>query len=137
MEDFHCRLALDELDVLGELVEELVEFEDELEELDDARDLEISVLEFLREMLLLVLELVGLGWLRLYLNLGGLVAPQVLELHGVVLLGVVPRRLVQLGVDTLALPLHVGVVVAVLVLVQKPLGFDVVGAFESRCRVED
>ena len=61
MEDFHCRLALDELDVLGELVEELVEFEDELEELDDARELEISVLEFLRKMLLLVLELVGLG----------------------------------------------------------------------------
>ena len=42
-----------------------------------------------------------------------------------------------LGVDTLALLLHVGVVVAFLVLAQKPLGFDVVGALESWCRVED
>ena len=137
MEDVHCFHALDELDVLGELVEELVELEEELEELDDARELEISILEFLREMLLLVLELVGLGWLRLYLNLGGLVAPQVLELHGVVLLGVVPRRLVQLGVDTLTLPLHVGVVVAVLGIAQRPLEFDIVSTLESRCRVGD
>ena len=90
MEDFHCCHALDELDVLGELVGELVELEEELEGLDDARELEISVLEFLLEMLLLVLKLVGIGWLLLDLNLGGLVAPQVLELHGVVLLGVVP-----------------------------------------------
>ena len=65
MEDFHCHHALDELDVLGELVEELVELEEELEELDDARELEIFVLEFLREVLLLVHELVGLGWLQL------------------------------------------------------------------------
>ena len=86
-------------------------------------------------MLLLVLELVGLGWLRLDLNLGGLVAPQVLELHGVVVLGVVPRHLVHLGVDARAIPLHVGVVIAVLVLARKPLGFDIVGALESRCRV--
>ena len=43
----------------------------------------------------------------------------------------------QLGVDALTLPLHVGVVVADLVLVQKPLGFDVVGALESWRRVED
>ena len=57
MEDFHCRHALDELDVLGELVEELVELEEELEELDDARELEISVLEFLREVLLLFTSL--------------------------------------------------------------------------------
>ena len=113
MEDFHCRHALEELDVVGELVEALVELE---EELDDARELEIFVLELLREVLLHVHELVGLGWLWLDLNLGGLVAPQVLELHGVVVLGVVLLHLVQLGVDTLALPLHVGVVVAVLVL---------------------
>ena len=55
----------------------------------------------------------------------------------VVALDVVPRHLVHLGVDAHALPLHVGVVVAVLVLVRKPLGFDVVGALESQCRVED
>ena len=89
-------------------MEELVELE---EELDDACELEIFVHEFLREVLLPVHELVGLGWLRLDLNLGGLVLPQVLELHGVVILGVVPRHLVQLGVDSLALPLHVGIVV--------------------------
>ena len=41
------------------------------------------------------------------------------------------------GVDALALPLHVGVVVVFHVLAQKPLGFDVVGALESWCRVED
>ena len=41
------------------------------------------------------------------------------------------------GVDALALPLHVGVVVVVLVLAQKPLGVDLVGGLESRCRVED
>ena len=137
MGDLHCLHALDELDVLGELVEELVELEEELEELDDARKLEIFVHELLREVLLHVHELVGLGWLRLDLNLGGHVAPQMLELHGVVVLGVVPRHLVHLGVDALALPLHVGVVVVDLVLVKKLLGFDVVGALESWCRVED
>ena len=130
MEDFHCCHALDELDVLGELVGELVELEEELEELDDARELEIFVLEFLHEVLLLGHELVGLGRLRLDLNLGGLAAPQVLELHGVVVLGVVPWHLGHLGVDALALPLHVGVVVSVLVLAQRPLEFDVVGALE-------
>ena len=88
-------------------------------------------------MLLHVHDLVSLGWLLLDLNLGGHIAPQVLELHGVVVLGVVPRHLVLLGVDERALPLHVGVVVAFLVLAQKPLGFDVVGALESWCRVED
>ena len=134
MEDFHCLHALDELDGLGELVEERVELE---EELDNARELEIFVLEFLREVLLHVHELVGLGWLRLDLNLGGLVAPQVLELHVVVVLDVVPRHLEHFRVDALALPLHVGVVVAVLVLAQRPLEFDVVGALESRCRIED
>ena len=71
------------------------------------------------------------------MNLGGLVAPQVLERHGVVVLDVVPRHLEHFGVDALALPLHVGVVVAVLVLAQRPLEFDVVGALESRCRVGD
>ena len=133
MEDFHCRVALVELDVLGELVEELVELE---EELVDAHVLGKSSLEFHREALLIVGELVSLGWLRLDLYLRGLVSPPVLGLHGVVLLRVVPRHLVQLGVDTLAIPLHVGVDVDVLVLVQKPLGFDVVGALESRCRLE-
>ena len=48
-----------------------------------------------------------------------------------------PRHLEHFGVDTLALPLHVGIVVAVLVLAQRPLGFDIVGALESRCRIED
>ena len=33
VEDFHCRHALDELDVLGELEEELVELQEELENL--------------------------------------------------------------------------------------------------------
>ena len=60
-----------------------------------------------------------------------------LELHGVVVLGVVPRHLVHLGVNALALPLHVGVGVAVLVLVQKPLGFDIDGSLERWCCIED
>ena len=137
MEDFHCRHALDELDVLGELVEELVELEEELEELDDARELEIFVHELLREVLPLVHADGNCVWRRRDLNLEGHVAPLVLELHGVVVHGIVPRHLVLLGVDALALPLHVGVVVAFLVLAQKPLGFDVVGALESWCRVED
>ena len=110
MEDFHSHLALVELDVLGELVEELVE-------LDVARGLDILVGELLREVLLHVHELVGLGWLRLDLILRGLVAPQVLELLAIVSLYVVPRHLVLLGVDALALPLHVGV--AVLVLAER------------------
>ena len=48
MEDFHCLHALDELDGLGELVEERVELE---EELDVASALEIVVHEVLREVL--------------------------------------------------------------------------------------
>ena len=48
-----------------------------------------------------------------------------------------PQHLVHLDVDARALPLHVGDVVAVLVLVQKPLEFDIVGALESRCLVGD
>ena len=106
MEDFHCLHALDELDVLGELVEDLVELEEELEELDDARKLEIFILELLREVLLDVDEPVGLGWLRLDLNLEGNVAPQVLELHEVVVLDVVtlvPLVLVGVGVAVLVL----------------------------------
>ena len=138
MEDFHCRHALDKLDFLGKLVEELVELEEELEELDDAHKLEIFVRELLREVLIHVHKLVGLSWLRLNLNLGRLVAPQVLELHGVVVLGVVPRHLVHLVVDVLTLPIHVGiVVVAVLVLAQNPLGFGIVDAPESQCLIED
>ena len=129
--------ALDELDVLGKLVEKLVELEEELEELDDARELEISVLEFLCDMLLLVIDLVGLGWLRLDLNHEGHIAPQVLELHVVVGLVVVPRHLVHLDVVALAPLVLVVVGVAVLVLVRKQLGFDDVDALESRCRVED
>ena len=82
MEDFHSHLALDEL----ELVEELVEPVEELEELDDALLLDSSSLELLREMLLDT---------RLDLTLGGHVAPQVLELCVVVVLDVEPRRLVH------------------------------------------
>ena len=130
MEDIQCLLALIELDVLGELVEELVE-------LDVARELDIIVLELLREVLLDVHEFVSLGWLRLDLILGGLVAPQVLELLAIVVLDVVPRHLVQLGVDMLALTLHVGVVVAVLEREQKPPGLYIVDALESQCRIED
>ena len=112
MEDFHCLLALVELDVLGELVEELVE-------LDIARELDIFVRELLRKVLLHVHELVGLGWLRLDLILGGLVVPQVLEHLAIVALDVVPRHLVLLAIDTLALSLRVVVVVSVLVLAQR------------------
>ncbi len=88
-------------------------------------------------MLLLVIELVGFGWRRFDLNLGGLVAPQVIELHGVVVLDLVPRHLEHFGVDALALPLQVGVVVVVLVLAQRLLEFDIVGALESRCLLGD
>ena len=115
-------------------MEELVELE---EELDDAHALEIFVLEFLREVLPLVDRLVGFGRLRLDSNRVELVAPQVLERHGVVVLDVVPRHLEHFGVDALALPLHVGVVVAILGLAQRPLEFDIVGALESWCRVGD
>ena len=92
-------------------MEELVEF-------DVARRLDIFVRELLGEVLLHVHELVGLGWLRLDLNLGGLVAPQVLEHLRIVALDIVPQHLVLLGEDALALPLRVGVVFVVLVLAQ-------------------
>ena len=110
---------------------------EELEKLDDALVIDKSSLELHRKVLLDVVELVGLDRLWHDLIHEGNVAPQVLELHRVVVLGVVLRHLVQLGVDALALPLHVGVVVAVLMLAQKPLGFDVVGALESLCRIKD
>lgn len=106
MEEFHCRLTLVELDVLGELVEELV----------DAHVLGKSSLGLHREVLLDVDELVSLGWLWLDLNLEGHVAPQVLELHEVVVLGVVPRRLVHLDVVALVPLVLVVVGVAVLLL---------------------
>ena len=112
MEDFHCLLALSELDVLVELMEELAE-------LDDARELDIFVLELHHEALLVAHGLGGCAWLRLDLNLGGHVAPQVLELRVVVVLGVVPRHLVHLGVVAHALPLVVGVDVIVLVLARR------------------
>ena len=115
-------------------MEELVELAGEL---DDARELEIFVLEFLRDVLLHVHELLNLGWLWLDMNLGGLVAPQVLERHGVVVLDVVPRHLEHFGVDALSLPLHVGIVVVVLGLAQRPLEFDVVDALESQCLIGD
>ena len=108
----HCLLALVELDVLGELVEELVE-------LDVARDLDIFVHELLPEVLLHVHELIGHGWLWLDLILGGHVAPQVLQLLTIFALDVAPRHLVLLGVDMLALPLRVGVDIVVPVLVQR------------------
>ena len=115
-------------------MEELVELE---EELDDARELDKSSRGLLREVLRHVHKLVGLGRLRLDLNRVELVVPQVLECHGVVVLDVVPRHLVHFGVDAHVLPLHVGIVVVFLMLAQKPLGFDIVGALESWCRVED
>ena len=134
MEDFHCLHAPDELDGVGELVEDRRELE---EELDDAHVIDKSFLELRREVLLDVDELVGLGWLRLDLNLGGLVAPQVLEHLTMVSLDIVPRHIVLLVVDALTLPLHVGIVVVVLVQAQRLLEFDIVGALESRCRIGD
>ena len=88
----HCLLALDGLDVLVSHEEELV----------DAHVLRKSFLELRREVLLDVVELVGLDWLRHDLSLEEHVAPQVLELHVVVVLDVAPRRLVHLDVVALA-----------------------------------
>ena len=48
-----------------------------------------------------------------------------------------PRRLVHLDVVVHAPLVLVVVGVAVLVLARMQLGFDVVDALESRCRVED
>ena len=77
-EGVHCLLALDGLDVLVSLEEELVDLD---EELVDAHVLGKSFLELRREVLLDVDELVGLGWLWHDLNLEKHVAPQVLQLH--------------------------------------------------------
>ena len=110
-------------------MEERVELE---EELDGAFELEIVVREFLRD----VLPLHGLdGFGRQWLDSHRveLVAPQVLERHGVVVLDVEPRHFVHFGVDARVLPLHVGVVVVVHELAQRLLRLDVVGALESRC----
>ena len=137
----HCLLALDGLDVLVSHEEKLVYLDEELvdldEGLDDAHVLRKSFLELRREVLLDVVELVGLDWLRHDLSLQEHVAPQVLELHVVVVLDVAPRRLVHLDVVALAPLVLVVVGVAVLVLVRKQLGCDDVDALESRCRVED
>ena len=110
-------------------MDEIVELK---EELDDAGELEIFVLEFLREVLPLVHGLVGLGRQWLDSHRVELVAPQVLERHGVVVLYVEPQHLVHFGVDAHVLPLHVGVVVAVLVLAQRLLRFDVMDVLASR-----
>ena len=130
----HCLLALDGLDVLVSHEEELVDLD---EELVDAHVLGKSFLELRREVLLDVVELVGLDWLRHDLSLEEHVAPQVLELHVVVVVDVAPRRLVHLDVVALAPLVLVVVGVAVLVLVRKQLGCDDVDALENRCRVED
>ena len=129
VEDSHCFHGLDELDGLGELVEERVELEGEL---DDAGELEIVVHEVLREVLPLVHVLAGLGRQWLDSHHVELVAPQMLERHRVVVLDVEPRHFVHFGVDARVLPLHVGVVVVVLELAQRLLRLDVIGALESR-----
>ena len=130
MEDFQCLHALDELDCVGDLVDDLRELE---EELDDAREREIFVLEFIRDVLPLVHGLVSFGRQRLDSNRVELVAPQVLEHHGVVVPDVEPRHLVHFCVDASVLPLHVGIVVVVLELAQRLLQLDIVGALERRC----
>ena len=114
-------------------MEERVELE---EELDDACELEIVVREFLHEVLPLLHGLVGLGRQWLDSHRVELVVPQVLERHGVVVLDVEPRHRVHFGVDARVLPLHVGVVVVVREPAQRLLRLDVVGALESRYRME-
>ena len=137
----HCLLALDGLDVLVSHEEELVDLGEELVNLDEELvDLDVlckSFLELRREVLLDVVELDSLDWLWHDLSHEGHVAPQVLELHVVVVLDVAPRRLVHLDVVALAPLVFVVVGVAVIVLVRKQLGCDDVDALESRCRVED
>ena len=134
LEEVHCLHALDGLDFLVAIEEELVELD---EERDDAHVLGKSFLELHREVLLDVHELVILGWLRLDLIREGHTALQELELHIFVVLDVVPRHLVHLDVVVLAPLVLVVVVVAVLVLARMQLVFGVVDARESRCRVED
>ena len=98
-EGVHCLLAVDGLDVLVSLEEKLVYLE---EGLDDVHVLGKSFLELRREVLLDVDGLVGFDWLWHDLSLEEHVAPQVLELHVVVVLDVAPRRLVHLDVVALA-----------------------------------
>ena len=90
---------------------------EELVELGGARELDIFIRELHHVVLLDAHKLVG--WLRLELNLKGLVAPQVLEILVIVSLDVVPQHLVHLGVFALSLPHLVVVGIAVLVLVQE------------------
>ena len=111
-------------------MEECVKLEGEL---DDAGELEIVVHEVLREVLPLVHVLVGLGRQRVDSHHVELVAPQMLECPGVVVLDVEPRHFVHFGVDARVLPLHVVVVVVVLELVQRLLRLDIVGSLEGRC----
>ena len=106
-------------------------------ELVGAIVLDSSSLELRRKVLLLAHEYASCVRRWRDLCLRGHIAPQVLELHVVVVLDVAPRRLVHLDVVVLA-PLVLAVVgIAVLVLVRKQLGCDDVDALESRCRVED
>ena len=56
-----------------------------------------------------------------------------LERHGVVVLDIVSQHLVQVGGDAHVLPLHVGVVVAVLELAQRLLRLEVGDVLTSRC----
>ena len=123
MEDSHYRHALDELDGLGELEEELV----------DAHVFDTFFLELHREVLLDVVELVGLGRLRHDLIHEGPVALQVLELHVVVFGGVLPRRLVHLEVVALTSLVRVDVGDAILGLAQRLVRLDVVDVLASRC----
>ena len=113
-----------------ELVEVHVELE---EELHDACELEVVVREFLREVLPLLHGLDGFGRQWLDSHRVELVAPQVLERHGVVVLDVEPRHFVHFGVNACVLPLHVGVVLVVLVIAQMLLWLNVVDVLEIRC----
>ena len=92
-----------------------------------------SFLDLHREVLLDVVELVGLDRLRHDLIHEGHVALQVLELHVVVVLGVPPRRLVHLDVVALAPLVRVDVGDAVLGLAQRLVRLDVVDVLASRC----
>ena len=75
-------------------------------------------------MLPLLHGLDGLGWQRLDSHRVELVVPQVLDRHGVVVLDIEPRHFLHFVVDARVLPLHVGVVVAVLELAQRLLWLD-------------
>ena len=138
VEEVHDQLALVGLEV----EEELVGLVEELEELDVALAVGSSALGFLLEVLPLDCADLGCGWRLLDLILEGHVAPQELVLHVVVVEDVEPRRLAQIDVDALVLPLG-DVDVVVLELVQKQLGVvedEVLArrlALVNGCRVED